>query len=142
MSLTASAEGARAVRINIQRRVRRVIDVSIDRKSSGVNLIIVQASADEDPSSSTKTSDQMLFTPVNAGNAESCQADNVSPTQARLTECAAAMGISSLRFARVPAGYYDQSLEWRRNVLGALNTSQVPVLRVPPHTLARLGIAR
>lgn len=142
MLLTASAEGARGVRINIQRSIRRVIDVSIERKSAGVNLIIVQTSAAEDPSSSTETSDQMLFTPVNAGNAESCQADNVSPTQARLTECAAAMGISSLRFARVPAGYYDQSLEWRRNVLGALNTSQVPVLRVPPHTLARLGIAR
>jgi prolyl-tRNA editing enzyme YbaK/EbsC (Cys-tRNA(Pro) deacylase) len=42
-----------------------------------------------------------------------------SPTQRRLAAELVARGVSTHAFKRVPADYYDQSLEWRRDALAA-----------------------
>ena len=43
----------------------------------------------------------------------------VSPTQQRLTDVAASIGLSEATFCRVRSDYYEQELAWRRDVLGA-----------------------
>jgi len=56
----------------------------------------------------------------------SCQvAQDVSPTQARLQAEAERLGLTSGKFWRVRSDYYDQELEWRRDVLGASSVTQL-----------------
>mmetsp|Transcript_22954 Transcript_22954/g.74333 ORF Transcript_22954/g.74333 Transcript_22954/m.74333 type:complete len:303 (+) Transcript_22954:58-966(+) len=49
----------------------------------------------------------------------------ISPSEMRVRDAAAALGMSSARFVRVPAGYYDQPLEWRARVVGVDSTARL-----------------
>ena len=49
----------------------------------------------------------------------------VSPTQQRLTDVAASIGLSEATFCRVRSDYYEQELAWRRDVLGAESVNQL-----------------
>ena len=63
---------------------------------------------------------------LDAATIASCQvAQDVSPTQARLQAEVAKLGITTSKFWRVRSDYYDQALEWRRDVLGAASTTQL-----------------
>ena len=56
----------------------------------------------------------------------SCRVDQVvSTTQAKLTDVAAQIGLTSAVFCRVRGDYYEQELAWRRDVLGASSVRQL-----------------
>ena len=62
-------------------------------------------------------------------------------TQTRLSLELTERGITSYRFRRAPADYYEQSLEYRKQVLGAESTSQLCKSLVLENTRARSAAA-
>ena len=64
--------------------------------------------------------------PLDAKEIAACQVEQtVSPIQARLQKECDALGLSSAHFWRVRGDYYEQPLEWRRDVLGAKSVTQL-----------------
>jgi prolyl-tRNA editing enzyme YbaK/EbsC (Cys-tRNA(Pro) deacylase) len=65
--------------------------------------------------------------PLDAAVISACQVaqEPVSSTQARLQVALDRLGMGSGKFWRVRSDYYDQELEWRRDVLGASSVNQL-----------------
>lgn len=103
------------VELDISSAPRPLVQLQIQKRGSGILLELLRSSTE-------RTAAEVL--PVAPFKLKDEKPADVSEVQARLTAEAAAIGLSSVRFLRVPADYYDQSLEWRRDVLGGEHTSQ------------------
>ena len=123
VDLKITSNGAGAV-LDIQRCTSSLVEVVVERSATGgVVLDIVRSTASANHF--VVEASDASSPPAAAEFVEALVSQELSATQARLSTLAKSIGLTSARFWRVPSEYYDQELEWRRNVLGATSTKQL-----------------